>query len=287
EDAHQVVFERQVEAARARVALAAGAAAQLVVDAARLVAFGADDVQAAGFLDRVVALLPLGLQARARGLVDRFAALGLQVRQFGLQRAAEHDVGTAAGHVGGDGHRARAAGLGDDGGLALVLLGVEHLVVDARLVELLAEQFRDLDRGRAHQHRLVARVRFLELGDHGAVLAGAVEEHGVGVVDADHRAVGGDHRHFQVVDAVELVGLGVGGAGHARELVVHAEQVLERDAGQGLVLALHRHAFLRLDRLVQAVGPAPAVQRAAGELVYDDYLAVADDVFHVSLVDAY
>ena len=35
EDAHQVVFERQVEARRARVALAAGAAAQLVVDAAR------------------------------------------------------------------------------------------------------------------------------------------------------------------------------------------------------------------------------------------------------------
>ena len=41
EDAHQVVFERQIEARRAGVALAAGAAAQLVVDAARLVALGA------------------------------------------------------------------------------------------------------------------------------------------------------------------------------------------------------------------------------------------------------
>ena len=47
EDPHQVVFERQVEARRARVALAAGAAAQLVVDAARLVALGAEDVQPA------------------------------------------------------------------------------------------------------------------------------------------------------------------------------------------------------------------------------------------------
>ncbi len=47
EDAHQVVFERQVEAARAGIALAAGTAAQLVVDAPRLVALGADDVQAA------------------------------------------------------------------------------------------------------------------------------------------------------------------------------------------------------------------------------------------------
>ena len=59
EDAHQVVFERQVEARRARVALTAGAAAQLVVDAARLVTLGADDVQAAerdDFFVLVVAL---------------------------------------------------------------------------------------------------------------------------------------------------------------------------------------------------------------------------------------
>src|SRR3546814_2635758 len=83
----------------------------IFVDAARLVALGADDVQAAGFLDRVVALLPFGLQARAGGVVDGLAGLGFKVRQFGVQRAAEHDVGTAAGHVGGDGDRARAAGL--------------------------------------------------------------------------------------------------------------------------------------------------------------------------------
>ena len=47
EDAHQVVFEREIEPRRSRVALAAGAAAQLVVDAPRFMAFGADDVQAA------------------------------------------------------------------------------------------------------------------------------------------------------------------------------------------------------------------------------------------------
>src|SRR3546814_2455015 len=74
----------------------------------------------------------------------------------------------------------------DDGGFAFVLLGVEHLVVDAGLAELLAEQFGDFDRGRADQHRLVARVRFLELGDHRAVLAGAVEEHGFGARADEH-----------------------------------------------------------------------------------------------------
>ena len=54
---HEVVVERQVEARRAGVALAAGTAAQLVVDAAGVVALGADDVQAAGLDDPGVVLL--------------------------------------------------------------------------------------------------------------------------------------------------------------------------------------------------------------------------------------
>ena len=47
EDAHQIVLQRQEEFRAARVALAAGPAAQLVVDAAAFVTFGADDVEAA------------------------------------------------------------------------------------------------------------------------------------------------------------------------------------------------------------------------------------------------
>jgi hypothetical protein len=48
EDPHQVVFEREIEARGAGVALAAGAATQLVVDAPRLMTLGAQDVEAAG-----------------------------------------------------------------------------------------------------------------------------------------------------------------------------------------------------------------------------------------------
>ena len=61
---HQVVLERQVEARRARVALAAGAAAELVVDAARVVALGADDVQPAGLDDLLVVGVGHGLAPR-------------------------------------------------------------------------------------------------------------------------------------------------------------------------------------------------------------------------------
>ena len=48
EQAHEVVLGGEEEARLAGVALAAGAAAQLVVDAPRLVALGAADEQAAG-----------------------------------------------------------------------------------------------------------------------------------------------------------------------------------------------------------------------------------------------
>ena len=68
-----------------------------------------------------------------------------------------------------------------------------------------------------------------------------------------------------------------------RELVVEAEVVLERDRRQGLVLLADPHALLRLDRLVQAVGPAPALEDAAGELVDDLHLAVDHRVVGVAL----
>ena len=109
--------------------------------------------------------------------------------------------------------------------------------------------------------------------------------HEVRVVLADHRLVRRDHDHFEAVDLHELRRFGVGRAGHARELLVEAEVVLEGDRRDGLVLRAHLHVFLRLDRLVQAVGPAPARHGAAGELVDDDHLAVAHDVFDVALVD--
>ena len=146
EDAHQVVFERQVEAAGARIALPAGAAAKLVVDAAGLVPLGADDVQAAhlGDLAALFLHLLLGLDLLDGALPHVFGhveAGGILVLEpgpgQGLGVAAEDDVGAAAGHVGGDGDGADAAGLGDDLRLAAgeLRLGVEQLVLDALALE--------------------------------------------------------------------------------------------------------------------------------------------------------
>ena len=109
---------------------------------------------------------------------------------------------------------------------------------------------------------------------------GAVDE--VRVLDAAQRPVRRDDDDVELVDLVELLGLGVGRAGHAGELLVHAEVVLEGDGRERLVLALDLDLLLGLDRLVQAVAPAAARHQAAGELVDDDDLAVLDHVVDVA-----
>ncbi len=129
--------------------------------------------------------------------------------------AAEQNVGAAAGHVGGDGDHAEAAGLGDDLGFLLVELGVEDDVTDAFALEDLGEELGLFDAGGADEDGLLGLVETGDLVGDGEVffLRGAVDD--VGVLDAEHLAVGGDDDDVELVDLVELGGFGLGRAGHA------------------------------------------------------------------------
>ncbi len=157
-------------------------------------------------------------------------------------------------------------------------------MANALLLQQAGQQLGGLHRRRAHQHRLPALRAVADVLDDRLVLVllGEVDE--IGRVVADHRPVGGDDHDLEAVDLLELERLGVRRARHAGELAVHAEVVLEGDRGDRLVLLANPHLFLGLDRLVQAVRPAPARHGAAGELVDDDHLAVADDVLDVLAV---
>ncbi len=285
---HQLVLQRQVEPGLTGVALAAGTAAQLVVDAAGLVALGAEHVQATGLADLVGLGLDLGGdlldQLRPGGLVlvgglDRVeAAFAELVVGDDVGVAAEHDVRAATGHVGGDGDGALAARPGDDQGLAVVVLRVQHLVRDAPAHQQLRQVLGALDARRADQDRLALLVPLGDVvGDRLELrLLGLVDE--VGLVLALHRAVRRDRHHAELVGLVELGRLGLGGTGHAAQLLVQAEVVLQGDRGEGLVLRLDLHALLGLDGLVHALVVPTTRQHAAGELVDDHDLTVADDV---------
>ena len=87
--------------AEPRVALPRTTAGELAVDSPGFVPLGADNVQSAQLGDAV----------------------------------AQLDVGTSAGHVGGHRHPALLAGLRDDLGLDLMVLGVQDLVLDPLRLE--------------------------------------------------------------------------------------------------------------------------------------------------------
>ena len=199
--------------------------------------------------------------------------------------ATEQDVGAAAGHVGGDRHRAGPAGLGDDPRFLLVELGVEDLVLDAAPLEHRGQHLGLLDRHRADEDRPALLLHLDDLVDQRVELGRLVAEDEVRLVLADHLAMGRDRDDLELVDLVQLLGLGHRRAGHPRQLVVEAEVVLEGDRGEGHALALDAQALLGLDRLVEALAPATAGHLATGELVDDDDLAVLDDVVAVALVE--
>ena len=205
EEAHQVVGERQVEAALAGVALTAGTTAQLVVDAAGLVALGAEHVEPAGgdapsrppsstsAFTACEHVVPRGLVlvGRVDGAEPALVHL-LHGEELGV--AAEHDVGAAAGHVRGDGDGAVPAGLGDDRRLAGVVLRVQHLVPHALLGEQPREVLALLDARRADEHRLALAVTLDDVLDDLRELRLLVLVDEVGLVDAHHRLVRGDRR---------------------------------------------------------------------------------------------
>ena len=79
---------------------------------------------------------------------------------------------------------------------------------------------------------------------------------------APQRAVGGDDGDVEFIDLFELRRFRVGRAGHAGQLLVHAEIVLEGDGGERLIFPLDLDALLGLDGLVQPV--ATSGGRASG-----------------------
>ena len=85
--------------------------------------------------------------------------------------AAQHDIGTTACHVGGDGDGTLFAGLRHDLSLALVVLGVQHIEVAGILLQHHGESLALLDAERTHQNRQTILLALHDLQDDRVVLA--------------------------------------------------------------------------------------------------------------------
>ena len=161
--------------------------------------------------------------------------------------------------------------------------GVQHAVRNVAGLQHFRKHFGLLDRGGADEHRLAAAPRLVDRVDDGLVFLARRAIDLVVLVEAGHPHIGRNVEDIEAVDVHELLGLGQRRAGHAGELGIEAEVVLECDRGERHVLRLDRHVLLGFQRLVQAFRIAAARHHAAGELVDDDHLVILDDVILVAL----
>ena len=105
-------------------------------------------------------------------------------------------------------------------GLALIILGVEDLICNARFVEPLGDQLILSDRARPHQHRPTLLMILLDGGSHSFELGlfGFVNE--ILVVFAGNWLVGRHYHHIKAIDLLELLCLSKGRTGHTTELLI-------------------------------------------------------------------
>ena len=288
EPQHQLVLQREVETRLPWISLSSRSSAQLVVDASGLVTFGTQHVEPAERHD----LLMLG-RHRFLGLFQRLrprrlVGLGILHQrnpargEFGgrpkLRVPTQHDVGATASHIGRHSDRTFAPSLSHDHGLLLMELGVEHLVRHPSLAQRSREHLTLLHAHRSHQHRLPGLKPLRDVLHHRSELGLLRAVNQVALVHPLIGHIGGDRHNPEIVGAVELSRLGLGGTGHAGQLVVQPEIVLQGDRGQGLVLGFDLHPLFGLDRLMQTLVVPTSGQDAAGVLIDDHYLALEHDV---------
>ncbi len=235
-------------------------------------------MQAARLDHLLVAFLPVCLDLR-----DLLGGRIFQVGDFDFPVAAQQDVGTATGHVGGDGQRTRTTGLSNDFGFFFVELGVQNLVIDAFIVEQAGHVFGRFDGRRADQYRTILCQAGLDVGNDGCVLLfrGQVDQV-VEVFTCQWLVRRNDH-HRQGVDLVKFERFGVGRTGHAGQFIVQTEVVLEGGRGQGLAFSLNVQVFLGFDSLMQALGQATTRHGTTGVLVNQQHLTFLNDVLDVTV----
>src|SRR5579871_3587406 len=183
-------------------------------------------------------------QLVSNALLDRLLAS----HKFSI--AAQQDIGTAPGHVGCYRDSPDTAGLRYDFGLAFMVFGVQHHVLDALLLEQIGKPLRLLNGGGSSQDWTALNADLLNLVGYSEVFFLLRPIDNVGILNPEHLPVGGNYHDLEFVDLIELRSFRFGGAGHSAQLLVHTEVVLEGNGGQRLVFELDLDALLGFNCLM-------------------------------------
>ena len=107
-----------------------------------------------------------------------------------------------------------------------------------------------LHRCGANQHWLASGTSLLDVLHDGGIFRPLSAIDKIRLIVTHHRSVRWDGGDLKVVDLAELFRLGHGGTGHAGELAVKTEVVLEGDRCERYRLSLNAESLFRFDGLV-------------------------------------
>ena len=287
EQSHEIVVHRNKEFTASGVSLTSGTAAQLIVDAPAFVTFGADDVQSARSFYVFVIFFPLLFFDFVGGIV----LFGRCIRsrpflraEFGI--ASELDIGTAAGHIRCDRHRALCTRFGYDERFARVIFCVQHFVADSPAREHRRKVFRFFYGNGTDEYGLPLCVSRGDFVADRRPLVAFVEVDFIVFVFSDNRLIRRNRNDIEFVNFIEFDRFRRRRSGHAGKLVVHAEKILKGDRRKRSVPLCDAQMLFRFDRLMQPVAVAPAFEDTAGKFVDDLHLPVFDKVIDVVFVQA-
>ena len=105
------------------------------------------------------------------------------------------------------------------------------------------------------------------------------------VIHAAARLVGRNNHDVELIDLMEFACFRLRGTGHAGELFVETEVVLNGDRRKGLRFFLNCDVFLRFERLVKTFAEAASGKDSSGVLVNDEDFAVLNHIMHVFFIE--
>ena len=252
EKAHELILERNEELRAAGIALTRAAASELAINTARLMTLGADDMKATKLLDTLAKL----------------------------------DVRSAASHVRSNRNSALHACERHNLRFASMILGVQDLMRDVGHLEHTRENLGRIHRDGTQKNGLALSITLRHISDDRLELLALRAINLVVAVNAIDRLICGDGNNIELVNILELARLRLRRTRHARELLVKAEVVLDRDRSESLRLLLNLNALLRLNSLMETIRPAAARKNTPRELIYDINVIILYNVVNILFVKA-
>ena len=219
------------------------------------------------------------------GTNDMETAQSLNLRGHRCVRriTTKNNVDTTTSHVGGKRNSTLTTGLSDNFSFLFVVFSVQHLVRHARGAQKLGQQFVLINRHRTDQNRLalfMALLHFLHDCEPLPFL-GAINT--IGKIGTLVIAVSWDLRNFKLINLFKFLSLSRGRTGHTRQLGVETEIVLEGNRRHRFTFTLDLYALFGFYSLVEAFRIAATFHHATGKLVYDNDLAITNNIILILL----